>query len=196
VNCYLPCFRLQLICCLLPARYCCRLCLKFTWFPAPPLLSGGEPCRPATVAGFIYLKFVGPQEPGAATPTFSGRLCLFKVSMGDCPSPLLLWRVLQAGYCGRLCLFKICLENCPSHLLWCALGTPPSLLHVLFSSLFIIQYFFSWGRGQTVQEAMLVYPRGAWEYCLLLICSPVGQCLPGRLGACVWWCGSPPDFSV
>jgi hypothetical protein len=40
------------------------------------------------------------------------------------------------------------------------LRTPYPLLHVLFSSLFIIIIFFLRGRGQSVQGAMLVYPRG------------------------------------
>jgi hypothetical protein len=31
---------------------------------------------------------------------------------------------------------------------------------------------------------------------VLLICSPVGLHLPGRLGADVWWHGSPPGFSI
>jgi hypothetical protein len=35
-----------------------------------------------------------------------------------------------------------------------------------------------------------------WEYHVLLICSPVGLCLPRRLRPCVWQCSSPPGFSV
>jgi hypothetical protein len=65
-----------------------------------------------------------------------------------------------AGYCCRLCLLKVCAETLPSPFLQCTQGTPPSLLCVLFHFLFIIHFFFLWGRGQTVQGAMLVYPRG------------------------------------
>jgi hypothetical protein len=35
-----------------------------------------------------------------------------------------------------------------------------------------------------------------WEYRVPLICLPVGLCLPSWLGAGIWQCGSPPDFSV
>jgi hypothetical protein len=51
VNCYLPCFGLQLM-----ATY----------------------CYSATVASFLYLKF-----PGELPATFSSRLCLLKVCLGD-----------------------------------------------------------------------------------------------------------------
>jgi hypothetical protein len=88
-------------------------------------------------AFFCYLKFAG----GTDTPTYSGQLCLFRVHVGACPSPLLWWRVLQVGYCCGLYLFKVHWEDCPSPLLRCAEGILPSLLCVIFSSLFIIQGF-------------------------------------------------------
>jgi hypothetical protein len=52
----------------------------------------------------------------------------------------------------------------PHPLLRCAQCTLCPLVHVLFSSLFIIQGFcfvFFGDGGQTVQGAMLVYPRGS-----------------------------------
>jgi hypothetical protein len=53
---------------------------------------------------------------------------------------------------------------CLSPLLLCAECTLLPLLHVIFSSLFIIQcfwffVFFLWGGSQSIQGAMLVYPR-------------------------------------
>jgi hypothetical protein len=65
---------------------------------------------------------------------------------------------------------------CPTTLLWCSQSTPPSLLHDLFSSLFIIQ-FFLWRGGQSVQGAMLVYPKGG---CVSITC-----CLFAHLLVCV-----------
>jgi hypothetical protein len=122
-----------------------------------PFSSCGSPvayCQLDSVAGFIYLKFTGR----TATPTFSSRLCLFRVLMGACPYPLLRWRVLQAGCSCRLYLLKVCMGDCPSSLLWSTQGAPPSLLHVLFSSLFI--QFFSLQQGTDCRGAMLVFPRG------------------------------------
>jgi hypothetical protein len=62
-----------------------------------------------------------------------------------------------------LCLLKVCTElsSLPPPTLFCMLRAPRPLCCVfLFSSLFIIQFFFLWGGVQSVQGAMLVYPRG------------------------------------
>jgi hypothetical protein len=62
----------------------------------------------------------------------------------------LIHRLLSADYCCRLYFLKVHKESCPSHFLWCAQSIPPSLLCVLFCSLFIIQgffYFFFCGQG-------------------------------------------------
>jgi hypothetical protein len=136
----------------------------------------------------MYLKFAGK----AVRPTYFSRLCLFKVGVGACPSPLLQWRVLHV-YCCRLCVFKVHAVDCTP--LQCVLGTPPPLLHVLFSTLFFIQVFFSWGRGQAVKGAMLVYPRGGMRTLhatYLLTCWSASS----RLGAGIWRHGSPPGFSM
>jgi hypothetical protein len=76
---------------------------------------------------------------------------------------------------------------------------------LIFSSLFIVQFFlfccfvlFTGGGGQSAQGAMLVYPRGGWGNtvrCLVLTCWSA-KCLPGRFGVSLWWCSSPPVFSV
>jgi hypothetical protein len=49
-----------------------------------------------------------------------------------------------------------------SPLLWCTQGTPPSLLCVLFSSLFIIQIFFQ-SRVSLPTGLCCFYPRGGFE---------------------------------
>jgi hypothetical protein len=65
----------------------------------------------------------------------------------------------------------------PFPLLWCAQSTMPPLLCVLFSSSFIIQFFCVWGGCQSVQGAMLVYPRGR--------CGNTMCCLFAHLLVCV-----------
>jgi hypothetical protein len=67
---------------------------------------------------------------------------------------------------------------CSSPLLWCTQCTLPLLLHVLFSSLFIIElFFFFQGRGQSSQGAMLIYPRGS--------CGNAACCLFAHLLFCI-----------
>jgi hypothetical protein len=80
-----------------------------------------------------------------------------------------------------------------------ALRVPHPLCHVsFFLLLLIIQFlFFSLGGGQSVQGAMLIWPRdgcGSTTCCLahLVVCV-----FPSCLGTAVWRRGgSPPDFSV
>jgi hypothetical protein len=57
------------------------------------------------------------------------------------------------------------------------LKAPYSLLHVLFSSLFIIQFCFLQGGGQSDQDTMLVYPRGG--------CVSTACCLFAHLLVCI-----------
>jgi hypothetical protein len=80
-----------------------------------------------------------------------------------------------------------------------AQGAPPSLLRVFFVVIAYYSVFFLFylGGGQSVQGAMLIWPRvvcGSTVCCLahLVVCV-----FPSRLGAGVWWWhGSPPGFSV
>jgi hypothetical protein len=83
--------------------------------------------------------------------------------------------------------------------LFCTQGTPPSLLHVFlvvivcYSGFFF--FFFPLVGGQSVQGAMLIWPR--------VVCvSPVSRlahlvvCIfPSHLGAAVWH-RKPPGFSI
>jgi hypothetical protein len=70
---------------------------------------------------------------------------------------------LSAIYLSRLCLLKVHVEISSSPLLWCVQCTLPPLLHVPFQ--FLVYYsvvvVVFWGRGQSVQGAMLVYPRSS-----------------------------------
>jgi hypothetical protein len=94
------------------------------------------------------------------------------------PLPLLWWRGLPAGYFCRLCLLKVCAGRS-------FLFLPPSLVHSKNPALstacpfqFLVYYSVVFGRswGQSVQGAMLVYPRsgcGSTTCCLfahLLVC--------------------------
>jgi hypothetical protein len=64
-----------------------------------------------------------------------------------------------------------------------------------FSFLFLFLFFAEQGSVCAVGYAGL--SQGwLWGYCMLLICSPVGLHLPSRLGAGIWWCRSPPGFSI
>jgi hypothetical protein len=70
----------------------------------------------------------------------------------------------------------------------------------LFSSAcLLLSLFFSsfpgWGSVCPVGYVDL-FQGCLWEYCMLLICSTGVLYLPRRLGAGVWWCGSPPGFSI
>jgi hypothetical protein len=82
---------------------------------------------------------------------------------------------------------------CPFLLLWC---TQSTLLHVLFSSLFIIQLkIFFCGMGVSLSRGLAGLSQGwLWEYCMPLICLPVGLHLSNRFGASIWWHGRPPGF--
>jgi hypothetical protein len=68
----------------------------------------------------------------------------------------LITRLLPAVSCCRLCSLKVCVQSSslPSPLLPCAQATPPSLLRVLYSSLFIIQNFFFCGAGVSLSREL------------------------------------------
>jgi hypothetical protein len=75
-------------------------------------------------------------------------------------------------------------------------GAPLSLQHVF---IVLIAYYsvslFSPGGGQSVQGAMLIWPRvvcGSATYHL----AHLVRVFPSRLGAGIWRPGGPPGFSV
>jgi hypothetical protein len=92
-------------------------------------------------------------------------------------------------------LFRVCEVACLSLFLWRAQGAPPFFLCVLFSSLFL--FFFFSGRWSDCPGGYTGLSQWwLWEYHVPLICSPVGLCLPCRLGSGVWQLRNPPCFSV
>jgi hypothetical protein len=77
-----------------------------------------------------------------------------------------------------------------------ALRAPrPLCCMFLFSSLFIVQFFvfFFAGQGSVCPRAMLVYPRGSCGNTNMPLIWSVS---PSKFGASMWWCGSPPFYSV
>jgi hypothetical protein len=103
---------------------------------------------------------------GAASPAFSGRLVYLQFREGLPLSP------------------------------FGTQGTPPFLLHVFFVVVYYSVSLLSLGGGWSVQGAVLIWPRivcGSTVCCLayLVVCV-----FSSSLGPGVWWCGSPPGFSV
>jgi hypothetical protein len=79
------------------------------------------------------------------------------------------------------------------------LRAPCPLCYVSFFSSCLLFSFFSFfpGQGSVCPGGYADLAQGClWEYHVLLICSPGGLHLPSRVGAGVWWCGSPPSFSI
>jgi hypothetical protein len=156
----------------------------------------------------------------------SGRWChtrllrlafLFTVRMRECPVPPTLVEfstrqpLLQAVPSPRLlgggcpscllwpaCLFTVRVGRAPPPLSR-AQCTPPSLLHVFFffNCLFIIQSIFSFfpGWGSFCPRGYDLFQGCLWEYRMLLS-SPGCLVLPSRIGAGIWWHGSPPGLSI
>jgi hypothetical protein len=118
------------------------------------------------------------------------RLCLLKVCTEFSSFLLLPFQRsgLLAIYFSRLSLLKV--PTCPV----CS-EHQPSLLHIPFQFLVYYSVFlFLWGRGQSVQGAMLVYPRGS--------CGNTTCCLFAHLLVCVSQAGlelafgGSPSFSM
>jgi hypothetical protein len=62
--------------------------------------------------------------------------------------------------------------------------------------LFIIQFFFLFSLGQSVQGAMLIWPRVVCGTTMCRLAHLVVCVLPGSLGAGIWQHGGPPGFSI
>jgi hypothetical protein len=75
-------------------------------------------------------------------------------------------------------------------------GCPASLLCVFFVVVVYSVSLFSLGGGQSVQGAMLIWPRvvcGSTAYCLAYLV----YVFPSHLDAGNWWwCENPPGFSI
>jgi hypothetical protein len=101
------------------------------------------------------------------------------------------------GFSGRLVYLQFC-EGLPLPPLWHS-GRPALFASVFFLLLSITQVFFlfSRGGGQSVQRAMLIWPK--------IVCGSTASCFthlvvcifPSHLGTGVWrWCWRPPGFSI
>jgi hypothetical protein len=92
----------------------------------------------------------------------------------------------------------ISMRNCPSPPL--VFRVPCPLCHVSFLLLLlIIQFFFlfSLGGGQSVQGAMLIWPRVVCGSTACRLAHLMFHVFPSHLGTGVWWRHrSPPSFSV
>jgi hypothetical protein len=108
---------------------------------------------------------------GLVPPLLPSPASLFTYSsVRDCPSPP------QRSGCPAL--FAMCLFCC-----YC----------LLFSFLL----FFPWVGGQSVQRAMLIWPRVVCGSTACHLAHLVVCIFPCCLGTGVWqWCGSPPGFSI
>jgi hypothetical protein len=183
VNCYLPCFRLWLTCCLMPASYCFRLYVfKIHWeschthllqqalfvlslrrelpFPSYPVqvlfikVHWGEPPNPLSLAGFIYLEFTWVPSP----PLFSSGESSKLATVAGFVYLKFAWEIVPPPFSG---VFKVPHPHC----------------YVSFSVPCLLFRFFSQGWDQTVQGSMLVYPRGG--------CGDTACCLFAHLLVCI-----------
>jgi hypothetical protein len=78
-------------------------------------------------------------------------------------------------------------------------GAPPSLLHVFFVVVYycLVFFLFSLGGGQSVQEAVLIWPRVFCGSTMCRLAHLVVCVFLSCLGSAVlWWRGSPPGFSI
>jgi hypothetical protein len=75
-------------------------------------------------------------------------------------------------------------------------GIPPSLLCVFFVVIAYYSVFFPVGGGQSVQGAMLIWPRVVCGSTVCHLAHLVVCVFPSGLGAGIWWCRSPPGFSI
>jgi hypothetical protein len=151
-------------------------------------------CYPAAAAGFIYCKsqewaLYSPSPAGFVYLEFSWMLAPFVFSSIQPYTPV---AIAVPFY------LQFAWGSAPPPLSG-AQGTLPSLLlvFVFFSAACLLFSFFSPGWGSVCPGDYAGLSQGfLWKYHVPLICSPGGLCLPSRLGAGVWWHGSPPGFSV
>jgi hypothetical protein len=148
-------------------------------------------CQPSNFPGFVYWKFTWSSAPFLSSPLFStAEAC----QPSTFPS-FVYWKSARKS------------AICPSPLLQCTQSTLPSLLCVLFSSLFIIQGFFVWFFCRAVvilSRGLCWFIPGVGTLCAtyLLTCwsaSPKqvwSQCLVAQEPSCflsVKWLGEIQD---
>jgi hypothetical protein len=164
-------------------------------------------CTSVTVGSLPLTKLCGE---GAANTAFSCRLINLQFTWGTAYPPL---------SCGACCMSATVTSLPLSKLSWGGSANPAFFGRLVylqvhppqfqssgrtalfatsfFNCLLIIQFFFFAGWGSVCPGSYADLSQGClWEYHLPLICSPVGLCLPSRLGAGDWQHRSPPVFSV
>jgi hypothetical protein len=101
------------------------------------------------------------------------------------------------AFSGRLVYLQFCL-GFPLLLLWCS-GCSALFLHVFFVVIayYSVFFLFSLGGGQSVQGAMLIWPRVVCRSTTCCLAHLVVHVFPSCLGAGIWLQpGSPPGFSA
>jgi hypothetical protein len=201
-------------------------------------------CQPAAAAGFIYCRsqewtLHSPSPAGFVYLEFSwtcallfspvyiptcncSHFFLFRVCVGMCLSPTLLWSMPHFSHCykpsplqahwGRwchshlfwpACLFQFIRGSIPPHThspelralhLLCYVSSFFQLLVYYSVCLFFFSFFPGWGSVCPGGYADL-FQGCLWEYHVLLS-SPGGLLLPCRIEAGIWRHGSPPGFSI
>jgi hypothetical protein len=156
---------------------------------------------------------------GGTTPAFSGWLVYLQFVQESAPSPLQ-WSFSHDSHCYKLSLLQGCWVGATTpafsgqlvYLQFCEgvplphspeLRAPRRLCYVSFFflfqllvyySVFFFSFFPGWGSvcpGGCANLAQVCL----WEYRVPLS-SPGGLLLPSQVGAGIWWCGSPPGFSI
>jgi hypothetical protein len=159
-------------------------------------------CMGATAISFLLFTHIGG---GDTAPAFSGWhvYLQFTWEVSILPSPVEFSPLCHFYKLSCLWLLGVCHLLRPAYLFTVppssALRAPYPLCCVSF--FFVIAYYsvflFSLGEGQSVQGAMLIWPRvvcGGTAYCLAHLVIHV---FPSRLGACIWqWFMGPPGFSI
>jgi hypothetical protein len=147
----------------------------------------------------------------------SSLLFFFRVHVGMCPSPFsggacdttaTVTSFLHCKVAGRvppflpspagLFIYSLHKGVPQSHSPELKMPHPHCYVSFFYSAACLLFSFFFLcfpGQGSVSPGGYADFSQGSlWEYSMLLICSPEG--LSRRLGAGVWWCGSPPGFSV
>jgi hypothetical protein len=162
----------------------------------------------ATATSFPLSKHTGGSDTAS---DFSGRHVLFTVHLGCGPSPfscgvflpppllevfllLVAGRAATPAFSSRLVYNSV--RGCPSPD-FSAQGAPPCLLFFVVIAYYSVFFFlFSLAGGQSVQGAMLIWPRIVCGNTMCSLAHPVVCVFPSGLGAGVWLHGSPPAFSI
>jgi hypothetical protein len=176
--------------CLLRVLLCVMPLLQA--FPFPSTL-GEVTLYPLSQAGmFVYSsrgKWVFPLSCGVFLPPPLLQAFLLLVAGRAPPLP----PSLQA----QLVYLHFC-EGFPSPTLWCS-GCSTFFARCLYCSycLLLNFSFFPWVGGQSVQGAMLIWPRVVCGITVYHLAHLVACVFPSCLGAGIWrQLGSPPGFSI